>query len=473
LEECVEVGICHLSIGARDRFSTLAVSALGVELPRLALALRGLGDRLALMLARDARADEEEWLRTAARAYALSVALERAGATPRAEIVGRHRTHYEEVGALELSGVGAYPWTTRSGYAGLTVLFWEAATKRWHSWSDSRPIFGGGKFDSQARFLQEMPWQGLDSPAQASRSHFKLTGALRNGQYRLSSSTQSRAVLLGDTDPSNLHLNSLSFDDWDALRDHAASTHAHGLKEHEPLRRIVVVRPVGWGKREYDETTQTFSATITDIKGGKISLTVPFNRDTDAAIKRLEAPELDLTNVKGVLARLNATGATLTLEPLSLFYAAAHDKPTILNFTLDEEQSVGAAAASKAAQISSQSSDTIATLYEEEMSGDFEEGDVETNGRNALPMFSFSALEEYLADLERELHSIAERGAASLDERTRRALEAIIKKLDAAGLTTVTAAVRQLLSSNSNAGSSLLRAIYLCLLCSELKGGSS
>jgi hypothetical protein len=85
-------------------------------------------------------------------------------------------------------------------------------------------------------------------------------------------------------------------------------------------------------------------------------------------------------------------------------------------------------------------------------------------------MFSFSALEESLADLERQLHRIAECGTASLDEHTRSALEAMIKKLDAVGLTTVTAAVRRLLSGNSNPGSSLLRAIYLCLLCSELKG---
>ncbi len=125
LEESVCVGLSHLSISFEQRFATLAVSALGVNLPRLSLALRGIGDEISLIVKRDAQADEARLLQSVSRAHALCHALRTTIPPPRADLIGWHRTQYEEVGHLELHGVAAYPWRTSSGYEGLTVLFWE------------------------------------------------------------------------------------------------------------------------------------------------------------------------------------------------------------------------------------------------------------------------------------------------------------------------------------------------------------
>ena len=57
LDDTLANGLSRLSTANQPRWATLAVSALGVNLPRLALLLRGIGDEAALVVARDARSD--------------------------------------------------------------------------------------------------------------------------------------------------------------------------------------------------------------------------------------------------------------------------------------------------------------------------------------------------------------------------------------------------------------------------------
>ncbi len=335
LEACIEVGVSHLSPMTRDRFSTLSISALGVDLPRLSLALRGLGEGIALALARDARADERAWLHAAARTYALCRALEHGGAASGTELTGAHRTRYEEVGALELTGVGAERWQTLSGYAGLTLLFWEQTTRRWYSWSEARPVRGAGGFDPQARFLQEMPWSGLASPAQASESRFKLLDAKRNYQGRLSGSPQTRALLLGPSEPQRLDFAQCSFRDWESLHAYAVSTLACGLEERQPLRDLVVVRPHSWGARFFDEVAQAFNWQVVDESGRQLHLRLPFDKETERAIKILGGLDRESPPFEAALARLAVRNGELTLRPVTLFYVPSPGLPRLLHLGLE------------------------------------------------------------------------------------------------------------------------------------------
>lgn len=335
LEACVEIGVSHLSPMTRDRFGTLSISALGVDLPRLSLALRGLGEGVALALARDARADERAWLLAAARAYALCRALERAGESPSPALTGAHRTRYEEAGALELTGVGAERWQTMSGYVGLTVLFWEQATRRWYSWSEARPALGAGGFDPRARFLQEMPWPGLSSPAQASQSRFKLMHARRNFQGRLSGSARTRALLLGESEPHTLDFAHCSFRDWEALRAYAVSTLACGLEERQPLRDLVVVRPHRWGLRYFDEVAQVFNWHVVDEGGRQLPLRLPFDKENERAIEILEGFDPVSPPIEAVLARLSVRDGGIALRPVTLFGARSGGAERLLHLGLE------------------------------------------------------------------------------------------------------------------------------------------
>ncbi|HEV2863313.1 MAG TPA: hypothetical protein VGX48_20025 [Pyrinomonadaceae bacterium] len=447
LESCVEVGISHLSPMTRGRFSTLSVSALGVDLPRLSLALRGLGEGVALALARDARADERAWLLAAARAYALCRALENGGASPGVGLTGVHRTRYEEVGALELTGVGAERWQTLSGYAGLTLHFWEQATRRWYSWSEARP---GGGFDPQARFLQEMPWAGLASPAQASESRFKLMHARRNHQGRLSGSPQTRAVLLGPSEPHRLDFAQSSFRDWEALRAYAVTTLACGLEERQPQRDLAVVRPHRWGARTFDEVAQVFDWQVADEGGRQLPLRLPFDKENERAVKILEGFDRQSPPVEAVLARLSVRNGELALRPVTLFGAQSPALPRLLHLSLETRAAQTPERATAEPDRSSFDDD----VYPED----------QPSGWPGAPPAGHS-LASRIEALAGELQSLAERGTASgrVDPS---AFEAEAQSLRSSELVTLADCLRALsLADRKSVPGGVLRAFYLLHLC--------
>ena len=108
LEGAVATGLAHPSDRLVERLLTLSVSATGVNLPKLARQLRDLADEIELVLARDAKSDTARVAERVASTHSLVRALGQAGERPPAELTGRHRTEYQPVGDLELTGVGAW-----------------------------------------------------------------------------------------------------------------------------------------------------------------------------------------------------------------------------------------------------------------------------------------------------------------------------------------------------------------------------
>lgn len=208
-KEFVEIGTAHLSENSVEQLQTLATSAGGASLFRLSFALKNLADGLSLSLERSAQADETAWLIFLSKTYALCSAL-LAADTPKPKFIGVSRTGYEEIGSLELAGVGAYQWQTLSGYHGVSILFWDNRAKRFFSWTDARPK-SDQSFTPYNSFIGEMRWQGVSSPSQAANSIIKLQNAAKSAQNRLSGSAQIQGFVLGATDIENLILPQLNF----------------------------------------------------------------------------------------------------------------------------------------------------------------------------------------------------------------------------------------------------------------------
>ena len=80
--EMLDNGLAHISSAMQQRLVTLAVSAVGVNLPRLSLRLRGLADECRLALGRDAGSDLGRLLARMAYAHALCTALQAGGPDP-------------------------------------------------------------------------------------------------------------------------------------------------------------------------------------------------------------------------------------------------------------------------------------------------------------------------------------------------------------------------------------------------------
>ncbi|CAN1211693.1 SWIM zinc finger family protein [Tumidithrix helvetica PCC 7403] len=461
LRECVNVGLCHLSEAIQQRFTTLAVSATGVNLPRLSLMLRSIADELQLSRDRDVKADETRLFLTAARTYALCEALLNGFSQkqePRADLIGWHRTQYEEVGTLDLAGLGAYDWVTKSGYAGLTVLFWDLAAKQWCCWSEARPTFQGTGFNPQVRYRQPSAWEGLSTPEQASQTQFKLMAAKRNRLNRLSSSSKTRAIGIAAVDPTQIDFADRLFHSWSALRSYAATTVRSGLSEYDLLREIVVIRPRVWGEKGFDEMEQMFTWLVADEDGQLLPLQVRFRAGEEQRIQYLEALEPEQVGVWGIVGQIAIARSGLSLYPISLLcsapsQASSHQPVVNLSFALATKHG---------------SSSTQTTQHENAIATGAEFEEIEDRLEIPQTSMPLSRLEQRLEKLTAEIQGMAEQGSSRMTEAIANQWQLEANLFESVGLKSLADCLNGLAREPQSRAGYILRLRYLCLLCQEV-----
>ena len=198
LGEMVSLGLARLPAATARRLTTLAVSAHGVDLPRLERMLKSLADEVQLGLRRDAQSSSANLLAQAARVEALRTALAKSavGGIWSGSIAPSTTTS----GQITLTGLGAQRWRSKGGYHGVTVYFWDESRKNWATWSESRPVAQPG-FDPAGRFRCDGPWDGCRSPQEAAESVLRLSQAWRNTQGRISGRAATRALVVGPASP--------------------------------------------------------------------------------------------------------------------------------------------------------------------------------------------------------------------------------------------------------------------------------
>jgi hypothetical protein len=453
LQEMVGLGLSRLSVATENRLRTLAVSAHGVDLPRLVRLIRALGDEVALMLRRDAQAATANLLATAARIEALRCALRR----PNAVLVGRHRSNYEAVGNIQLVGMGARQWQTRSGYRGLTVYFWDGSCDNWATWTDARPV-SVGSFDPASRYRQDGPWEGCTSPSKASRSVLRLTGAWRNPVGRLSGRPSTKAIVTSDSAPARLPQ---AVCQWPELWRRATALFGGGLGERSEQDEIVFIQPSAWHTAEYDRVAQRLVRPVVDRQGHPINLTLAYHEQLTAeAIDLLQ--QYDPAANRGILGLIRFGAGELFVEPVSLC-----EDERIVNLSLDRTE--GSASKSRSGASSA------APREEEpsELAEDVADGETE----EMVPSGSATAVGVLLTTTLTELEAVAEGGVTAA--RDTESLARLADRSEGLGLTCCAVAVKRLLdqlrearkspdqSARGPAAEALLHAYYVTSLASQ------
>jgi len=443
LEDAVSVGLSHASEVLVDRLVTLAVSAQGAQLPRVALALKTVADEVGSILRREARADESRLLVVIARVYALMDAIRSGGDNQPIELTGAARGQYVEVPEIELAGVGAYPWATGSGYVGLTVLFWSAATSEFLSWSYARPEIQ--RADARQRFYNEGPWDGVQSPQQAARSHLKLRGARRTANGRLSGSMKTSALVLSAVVPSSLDFGNRLFSSWALLGHYVSANQPLGLRDPNPLGMIAVLQPRAFGTRSFDPITQTFSWDVYDVMAQPLTLSLPFRDWTRQSIRILEelSPPSDFS--WKFVVRLAGDGANFSVEPISILRPENAEHP-VFQLAFDSLPR-GTAVATE--NETTASDDEVLTMAADESVGMTEAG---------APVRG--SLYRVLSELNRRLEAIAETGLQNGLANQRAWVASSHQEVHGFGLTVLARSLATL-SGQSATPAALLRTRYL------------
>lgn len=448
LNEMFSVGLARLSHATSQRLQTLAVSCHGVELPRLERWLTVLADETSRSLRRDAQSSTTALLEWSARVAALTAALAR----PQPRLVGRHRTTYEQVGNLSLTGVGAERWSSKAGYVGLTVYFWDESLANWCTWTDTRPT-GTWGFDPVRRYQEYGPWDGCSSPKVASHSRLQLTSAWRNYAGRLSGRSRTRATVLGESNPQQLP----AISDWSQISNRARKLFGGGLGERSEQDELVFFRPSLWLPGHYDEVRQELVRFVLDEKQRLLPLTLAFAAETASAINILE--HYDATTPTAVFGRLRLRAGRLSVEPISLLTPTA-----IVNLTLDDSGAARHATISPAETHPAEAAD----VGEDEISID------EPPIADALLTGTSTPLGVFLSSIEAELERIAESGTSV--RRDLAPVEQAAARSEALGLEAVSSAMKKLVEKlrvapqangiveRTSAAAALLSAAYIVRL---------
>lgn len=451
LREMVSLGLARVSDATVQRLITLAVSAHGVDLPRLERMLKSLADELGLALRRDAQTSASNLLSLAARVEVLRAALVR---NPVPALVGQHRSQYFDVGQITLVGLGAQVWRSQGGYHGVTVYFWDESRQAWATWSESRPVDQPG-FNPAGAYSGNGPWAGCDSPREASRSIVRLTGAWRNLQGRISGRPATRALVTGRSDPAKI---SEPVTKWSALVDRAKQLFGGRLGDRTENLDLVLLVPKTWGPAFYDSLRQEVVRPVIDDEGRAVDLWLPYTEVNQTAVEILE--QHDPAETYGLLGMVRLVAGRICVQPISLY---AGD--TIVNLTLEQTSS---AAAAKSRPKKSTATDD-ANDDEEVLAADGDEAPAITASATPLARFLIAA--------EAEIEAVAESGIAA--RRNPELLTSAARRLESLGLTSCSRPIARLataLTSSSKlaeteardyAAGTLLGAYYVLRLAAD------
>ncbi len=299
-------GFARLNEASAARLTNLATSAHGVDLPRLELGLRRLAGEIGAWLNHDSHVSAETLLDRAA-----TVNLIRSGLIHSvAGSVGEHRQRYHRVGTLDLSGVGARVWETRSGYQGVTVYFWDDASNVWNTWSDARRG-RNEEFDPRRRYRADGPWQGCRSPALACRSRVRLLNAWRSSPGRLSARQEVRAIVQEATSLDRLPIVS----DFTELLSRARAGVIGGFAASENSS-LVLIQPAQWGMPRFDDIAQELRVSVCDAQRRALDVVLVHDTWERDGISWLE--KQTLAEGTCVFGNLELRRGALVLRPISL-----------------------------------------------------------------------------------------------------------------------------------------------------------
>lgn len=321
LNELVGHGLSHLSQSSYERIFTLAISAHGADLPRMERLLKSLATEIQLQLDRDAQADSGNLLSAASRCEALCLALR----NPTPALLGQHRSEYFAVKQLQLLGMGAARWQTKSRFVGLTVYFWELQTGQWMTWSDARPLNSRDGFTPLKRLQSPGPWQGCSSPADISQKRLLLREAKKNASGRISGREDTIAEV-SNALPTDVPT---PITDWEIIGERAITLFSAGFQDWDERDALLYLEPAKWGTPHFQEIRQELELPLLDVRGRSLPIMIPYNEESAGEMTLLEG--FKWTPGVRLLGTLRFRASGVYLEPLVLY-----QRERGINLTLEQ-----------------------------------------------------------------------------------------------------------------------------------------
>ena len=315
LEEILISGLSRLSPVILDNLSNTAVICHNYDLPNFEKNIRDIREEINMYLKKDASFITCRLLNKITRLYMNAVRIEKTDDIRKiADIAGEFKSSYYEIPPVELYGIGAEAWETKSGYEGITYYFYENNKKQFFTFSKSSPVFYDNYLKKDyMNSSSKAPWNLNCTAKDMCRSHFKLVYGKINYNRRISSSSESHGFVIDETDLRKLSLDGNMFNEWKGLIEVLKNR-----KNFHETESLVFIQGKSYGECGFDNINQIFRAEVFDINHKKIEMRISFSLKTKKMIRTLERM-VKADNLPVFLGRIYISDGRLMFYPISYF----------------------------------------------------------------------------------------------------------------------------------------------------------
>ncbi|MCP4220485.1 MAG: hypothetical protein GY765_38005 [bacterium] len=207
-------------------------------------------------------------------------------------LLGENRSTYFDIPPLEITGLGAEAWTTRSAYAGITCYFYCPGRAELFTFSFSRPEFYDNVSVNFNRLhLGEAPWNTGLTLNECSKSVIALEKAKINSSYRLSSSGETKGKRTQRSEPADFRRLPVFFDNWLTLKESLKPRFASWLFPPQNRSRPLVIGGVRWGDSVFDKVAQVLTCPLYDAEDNVLQLMVHYGPQGKPVMENIERME--------------------------------------------------------------------------------------------------------------------------------------------------------------------------------------
>lgn len=268
VKSVMKKGIINCNEGDIDTAVQLSLKAENTVHNNISLMLRGFSADIENLLAKSTEFVSINTFHLISRIYNTSLSiLKNSDSDDMLKILCSQSKSYDDMKAVNFIGLGAYPWSTKSGYAGITALLYCENDRQIYTYSSSAAYihektsdFNSIEYLSQS-FKSHSHWQNSASIFQISCSSFRLFGGKANSQNRLSSSKNTVMNVSGFTTYSQITLiNNLSAEKYLFEEDD------YNYFVSSKTEKICMIAAGEFGYINYDKARQVLEFSLYDGK---------------------------------------------------------------------------------------------------------------------------------------------------------------------------------------------------------------
>ena len=285
IEDILISGLSRIPLTILDTLNNMAIICHNYDLPNFERNLRDIREEFSLYLNKNASFTNERLLNKLTSLYTKAIALETTKDLSKLTLlVGEFKSSYYEVPPLDLYGLGAEKWNSKSGYEGITFYFLENNRKEIFTYTNAIPTYYDNTNKPRRNFKVSAPWDLNCSIEELSNLHFKLVCGKLNSQNRISSSSESKGSAINKSNLKDVDVEKFRYDNWNTLIEKVFAD--VNIKNNNS--NLVFLDIYKFDDSIFDNISQTLRVPIYDKEDNSIEIVVNFSANTKNMIRKIE-----------------------------------------------------------------------------------------------------------------------------------------------------------------------------------------